>query len=42
MVGHYGVIYEVRNDIAVIVCKNKELRDQKIEEPVENIMKKFK
>lgn len=41
MIGHYGVIYEVVDNIAVIICKNKELKNQKIEEPVENVVKKF-
>lgn len=34
MLGHYGIIYEVKGNIAAIICKNKELKDEKIEEPV--------
>jgi hypothetical protein len=30
MVGHFGIIYEVLDNVATIICKNKDLKDQKI------------
>lgn len=42
MIGHFGIIYEIKDNIAIITCKNKELFNERLEEPVENIIKKFK
>ena len=41
MLGHFGIIYEVVDNIAIIICKNKQLKNVKIEQPVENVVKKF-
>lgn len=42
MVGHHGIISQVIGNLAIIICKDKELKNEKIEEPLENIMKRFR
>lgn len=42
LTGCYGLIIEVKENTAVMKCRNKEMAGKTIEEPIDHICKRFK
>ena len=42
MIKHYGNIVEIKDNVAIIKCKNKALLGELLEEPLEHLAKRFK
>jgi len=42
LTGCYGLVIEVKENTAVIKCRNKEMAGKTIEEPIDHICKRFK